>query len=68
MWIPEYFKRLLIARCNQTDFTQDCLNDTTLRMYQDTLYAALPVLPGALVALVLINILGGRILAGNGQL
>ena len=63
--MPEYFKRLLEDICNQTDFAQQNCNNTNLQLYQDTLFAALSALPGVLAGLILINLLGGKILAGK---
>ena len=43
---------------------EDCMNSTNLQFYQDTLYTAIATLPGALSAIVLIELMGGKILLG----
>ena len=71
LWFPEYFKRLeldcLIEEIiNGTLPLQpdNCSNATSYRFYQDTLYTALATLPGNLLGVLLINIIGARVQLG----
>lgn len=44
-----------------------CTEGAGLELYQDTLYVAIASLPGNVVGVLLINIIGGRILLGESR-
>ena len=71
LWFPEFFKRLELdclvdEIINGTLPLQpdNCSNATSYQFYQDTLFTALATLPGNLLGVLLINIIGARVQLG----
>jgi len=67
LWFPEYFKRLQrIENCTGNISHSGVPNCTeSLEFYQDSLYTALASLPGNILGVILIAIIGGRIQTGR---
>jgi len=45
--------------------SDNCSNATSYQFYQDTLYTALATLPGTLIGVLFINIIGARVQLGK---
>ena len=72
IWLPEYFKHLLRNTANDTHEgcyvgTDNCsqLNTSCSSVYLDTLAVSVTSIPGLLVGIVTINLVGARVQFGT---
>lgn len=66
LWFPLYFKQIEDKSCHGNCTESDSYKDS--KSYLDNLYVSLATIPGLLFGIFFINILGSRLLLGEGVL
>ena len=65
LWFPEYFKEAQSACDNSSNMSNDSPSYVSSKVYLDSVYVSLATLPGLLVGIFTINLLGSKLLLGR---